>query len=35
MLEFYIGKARKYNVMGLKPMKRLMYTWFGNCYALF
>ena len=21
--------------MGLKPMKRLLYTWFGNCYTLF
>ena len=21
--------------MGLQPIKRLLYTWFGNCYALF
>ena len=28
-------QASKCDAMGFKPMKRLLYTWFGNCYALF
>ena len=35
MLELYIRRASKYDVAGLKPMKRLMYTWFVNYYTLF
>ena len=37
LLELYIGlgKASKCDVSGLKPMKRLMYTWFDNCSDLF
>ena len=35
MLELYIGRARKCDVVGLKAMKRLMYTWFSNCYVPF
>ena len=35
LLELYIGQASKYDAMGLQPMKRLLYTWFGNCHALF
>ena len=35
LLELYIGQASKCDVGGLKPMKKLLYTWFDNCYALF
>ena len=35
ILELAVGQAIKYNTVGLKPMKKLLYTWFGNCYAIF
>ena len=35
ILELGIGQASKCDAVGLKPMKRLLYSWFGNFYALF
>ena len=34
-LELDAGQVRKGDAMSFKPMKRLLYTWFSNCYAWF